>query len=129
MRFFNYIFFRIAQARFKRDNATASTAVALVTLLQAALILSLVIEPISILLFTREELAIHAKKIGWLAGLVSIALLILNYRKYSGKYKEYQACWQNESPAVRFYKGLLILLCFIVPVVATIITNHILQRG
>lgn len=128
MRFFNYILFRIAQARFKRDNTTASTAVTVVTLLQTAIISFLIIEPVSIFLFTKDELAIHAKQLGWLAGLMSIVLLILNYRKYSGKYHEYRVYWQNESSNIRFLKGVLILLCFIIPIVVIIITNNIIHR-
>lgn len=127
MTFFNYIFYRIAQLRFKRDGTKAGTAVTLVSLLQTIL-LEFIIQPTFMFLFTKSELAIHSKQLGWLAGLIFIVLLILNYRKYSGKYEEYQAYWQNESSGARFYKGMLVLLCFILPVVIIIITNNIMHR-
>lgn len=127
MFFFNYIFYRIAQVRFKRDGTTAGTAVTLVSVLQTIL-LEFIIQPIFMLCFTKDELAIHTKELGWLAGVIFIALLIFNYRRYSDKYHEYEIRWQNENSTTRIYKGILVFASFILPIVVIIITNNILHK-
>ena len=127
MFFFNYIFYRIAKLRFKRDGTDAGTAVTLVSLLQAIL-LEFIIQPIFSLIFTRNELALHAKQIGWFAGFIFILLLIYNYRKYDNKYDEYHNRWQGKKSFTRFYKGLLVIISFIIPIIFIVVIDRIIHK-
>jgi len=124
MFFFDYIFYRIAQLRFKKDGLSAGTSVAVVSVLQTMYI-EIILQTLLTLFIKKKYLEIHSKDLGIVGGLIFTCFWVFNSRNASTRCARCRSVWKHESRKARIVKGLLVLLCFIVPAAIIIIADKI----
>jgi len=115
--FFDYIYYRITQWKFKSQGSTSPTALAFISVMQTMLI-QIIISAISKQIWNKDELASHAKQLGLLAILIFLSCMFLNYKKFDGQYEKYLGYWKDEDKCKRFFKGILVIIVVAAPIVA-----------
>jgi riboflavin transporter FmnP len=104
MIFFDYIFYRIAKAYYKREGTDAFTASLLVGAMQATIICDIVLIIVRFF-YSRQETSQHVTSIKYAAGIVIICLIILNYSKYKNRYAQFSERFStsNELPTILIF--------------------------
>lgn len=126
MRFyFDYIYYRMYQAFFKWDGKSGSRALIGVAMIQTLLV-SEIITVILRMFFLRIQLKPYFKEIALIYVVIGIVFLILNMKKYAGKYSDYQDHWKNEPEHRRTFRGILVVLSLIAPWVLFFIMTNVL---
>ncbi len=115
--FFDYIYYRAYKAFFKWDGVYGSRAIWIVTMTQSMSLLAM-FTFITSSFFGRSVLFPYSKMIGFSLVGLSLALFIVNTRKYNNRYSEFEKKWKDESKTTRMGKGLLVILSFLMPWVA-----------
>jgi membrane protein YdbS with pleckstrin-like domain len=110
--FFDYTYYRVTKFYVKWEGRKGVTGIFAVGMLQLLLI------GIPINLFTRFGLGVersdYAGKIAKNAAmLLLIVILILNFKKYYGKFNTYRYKWENETHST--LKGYLVILSLVIP--------------
>jgi len=119
--FFDYIYYRVARWKFKSQGALSPTALGLISAMQAFILELLIVEPIFRFLLNSNFATDHYKQLGWLAGAIAGLLYLLNYNKYKGKYDQYDRRWGNEDAGKRFFKGILVFVLLLLPMILFIV--------
>lgn len=111
---FNYIFYRVARVYFKWDKRHALTAIIAVTMVQTLLVLDIIGLGIRVF-YEKGILKDHVQTTKIIALAMYVALLIVNYLKFEGKYFKYKAYWKEETKEQQFYRGFLVVLALTLP--------------
>ncbi|RYE23926.1 MAG: hypothetical protein EOP45_06360 [Sphingobacteriaceae bacterium] len=112
--FFDYIYYRVCKTFFKWDGVKGNRAICALTMLQTLIICDLVLIFIS-LVWGRTTLFPYSKTLALLAIGISIGLMILNSRKYDGRYNEFNTKWKNEPGNTKILKGILLIVVILTP--------------
>jgi hypothetical protein len=121
--FFDYIYYRITQWKFRTQGDLSVTAVGFISLMQSFLIL-LIIYPILLYFLPNDNPALKTKQLCLIAGAIYIVLLFVNYKSYSGKYDKYKLYWKDERSTKRFFKGILVILSLLLPIIIFVLINN-----
>lgn len=111
---FDYIYYRITQFYFKRDGRTGATAIVAISVVQVML----GIEFVSLLLhllFDRETNRSFIPTIRPIVAIITILLVIFNYRKYNGTYNKFRFHWKDETMKKRRIKGAVVVFSLLLP--------------
>jgi hypothetical protein len=125
--FFDYIYYRIARAKFKTQGPLSATAIGFISIMQALLI-ELIIDPIFTYLLSENDLITYSKQLAYLAGLIGIILMFINYKVYAGKYEKFDMQWKDENRNTRIFKGICIFLSMILPVILFTIESKLVHK-
>lgn len=112
--FFDYIYYRVSKFYFRWDGRTGATGLAAVTMIQVFLIIDFSVI-LTRSLFDRYVFAPYTNQIAMLFFVIVVGLMVVNYRKYVGRYNELKRAWQNERQSVRSLKGFLVIMSIIIP--------------
>jgi hypothetical protein len=118
--FFDYIYYRVTKAYFKWDGRTGATGLAAVTMIQVFLITDFAVI-LTRAFLDRYVFAPYANQIATLFFGIVVVLMILNYRRYVGRYSKLKIYWKEEQPNVRRMKGFLVVVSIILPWVPLIL--------
>ncbi|MGN6639839.1 MAG: hypothetical protein ACTHJ8_13090 [Mucilaginibacter sp.] len=113
------------QAFFKWDGTSGSRALIGIAMIQTLLV-SEIITVILRMLFLRIQLKPYFKEIALTYVIIGVIFLVLNMRKYAGKYSDYQDHWKNEPEGKRTLRGILVVLSLIAPWMLFFIMTNIL---
>jgi len=125
--FFDYIFYRIAQINIRKDFNFDGRAVIAVSLLQAFFI-QIFLSVLLVCFFAKQDILANSKLLCVLAGIIFILLIYLNYKRYNGKYEIYQVKWGNENIYIRIFKGVVVILCYILIPISLFILSRYLHK-
>lgn len=114
---FDYFFYRVAKFFFRKDGTFAPRAVSIVTTVQGMLAGELAVAIMRVVLGF-DETARMAKDVSKTAGVVFLALLVLNYARYSNKYYKIADRWiGKEDPNHYRTRGILVVAGIVLPFV------------
>jgi Ca2+/H+ antiporter len=107
---FDYFYFRFAQKNFKRDGASANTALLNITIVQVLVITNIYL--FFSFLFERENrnFSLFHKILFF---LLFILIYYLNHKKYKGKYLEFRERWKDETKDQRQMRWVVIIFVVI----------------
>lgn len=111
--YFDYVYYRMAKAYYKRDGNDAIRSLIGIAMIQVLTILSPILFVLRLFL-EREELRAYGKHMKYTTLIVFLGLLIYNSFKYKNKYEIYSEIWKNEPKRIRIYKGILVVLSLII---------------
>jgi hypothetical protein len=117
---FDYIYYRLVSFYFKWDGRNGITAVIGVSMIQVLTVIDIVLF-FTRLNFSRSELAPYSKTIGY-AGLgITFLVIVINYFRYRNKYNSFKKKWKHESKSERRRKGVLVIICLVLPLLLLVI--------
>jgi hypothetical protein len=122
--FFSYFYYRITQVYFKWDKRNSITAVLAITMLQSMLIFDVFILTF-VLSYYKGQGQLYPTFFNYLLVVFFVALTIYNYKKYYNKFSFYKNKWKDENKMTRFLKGLLVLICLILPWILIFVVGNI----
>ena len=114
--FFSYFYYRLYHLNSNKGDFQGGPAIATITLIQMILLVDfwiLVVE----LFYGRGYFSDYARSLGYIGVLISLALFIFNYRKYSKQLEEFEKKWNHEGINEKRIKGFLILVFIALPFV------------
>ncbi|HTE01614.1 MAG TPA: hypothetical protein VK668_20140 [Mucilaginibacter sp.] len=114
--FFDYIYFRITKWKYKSQGSNSATAISFIAVMQTMFIEAF-INPMFKFYLTQDYMRLHARQLGWIAGVIFVFLMFVNYRIFDGKYEQFEVKWKDETPNKRFYKGVLVVFSFFIPII------------
>lgn len=120
--FFEYIYYRLTKLFFKRDGRRGFTGIAFISLMQG-LIAGAFLLQISKWTLTEEIRALCRTEIGYLAVLITIFILIYNYKKYNDMYNKCRYYWKDETKEIWLLKGFYVFLTFLVPLALILVVG------
>ena len=112
--FWDYIYYRMVQVNYKWDGKESATALVGVSMIQAVSIVDIILLGLRVC-FSTSRLSPYSKKIGYLSVLIFIIISACNDRIYKNKYESIRSRWVDETSQERFLKGILVVLCLILP--------------
>lgn len=121
--FFDYIFYRTTELFYKRSGRRGVPAISLVSLMQGFLI-GTIFNLIANNLIPKTIREIHSKEFGYIGAIIFAFLFYVNYRKYAGKYNKLRFKWKDEDSAKRLFKGILVVIALILPVIIFTVTSR-----
>lgn len=117
MKIFDYLYYRVSSHFFKRDGLEAFTALMIISVIQSLLfgiVLFLILRATGIDSLVKP----HSKTFAFIYTLASSPLYFMNKKVYDGKYLFFRQKWRNlETKKTRFYRGILVLLFILLPVI------------
>lgn len=113
---FDYIYFRLAKFFFKKDGSFAPRAIAIVTLVQS-LILWILIR----FTFNIEDSSFIREYYKTIVVVFGVSVLVLNYRRYNNKYREYSVRWRgSETSTQRRIRDWLVVLGILISFIISV---------
>ena len=114
MKFFDYIYYRVAKFYFKSDGLSANRAIISISSIQVLSVLSL------ILIISHPFLTLDdTKAFGYgpeiLIGCSFFFICFLNERKYKGTFLNFRELWINEPQQIKFWRGIGVVLSLLLP--------------
>lgn len=109
---FDYFYYRMAKAFFKRDGFTAARAISSLGFLQCLLFLGVglvCLKPF----FSREVTAPYSRLFGYAGAAITICFVTYNFLRYGYDGVKYMALatrWQDETREQRRWRGLAVFL-------------------
>jgi uncharacterized membrane-anchored protein len=111
MVFFDYIYYRVAKAYFKKHGRTGMGGIVAVAFTQSLTIIGL-----TFLLIDRPYETYRKQNLNTRAIVLFIAVfIIINYFSYYKRYNQLRFKWKDESEVAAFYKGILVFLAVVLP--------------
>jgi hypothetical protein len=112
---FDYIYFRIAKFFFKRDGSDGVTAISIISLMQACIIVAIIV--LILKLTSLFEIAIiSGKALGCFSAIIAVALMRVNFLFYKKKYHFLRSKWINESINKKRINGILVIFGILAPI-------------
>jgi uncharacterized membrane-anchored protein len=121
---FAYIYYRVCKAFFKWDGSEGNRAIWAVTMIQTLIIFDLIIMLLT-LFWGHTSLFPYSKILGMSAVVVLFILMIVNGRKYDGRYDELDARWKDESQRKKLLKGCVVTLAMVLPWVGLFLISRL----
>ena len=121
---FDYTFYRVAKAYKKWDGFEGITAIFAVSLSQSMIIIDIILFVILETLSKSERLDLNPyDKI--ILVTIMLAILVLNFIRYKGKFIVFDERWKNELRNQRIYKGILVIFLILFPVIFPILLTSL----
>lgn len=112
---FDYIYFRIAKFFFNRDGSDGVTAISIISLIQACIIVAIIVLILKLTsLF--EIVIISGKALGFFSVIIAVALMRVNFLLYKKKYHFLRSKWINESINKKRINGILVIFGILAPI-------------
>ncbi|ULQ54901.1 hypothetical protein KJS94_09650 [Flavihumibacter rivuli] len=111
---FDYIYYRVIQFYFKWDGRNGATALIIVSMIQALLVIDLLLIILK-LKYTKEQIAPNSKYYAYVGVGIFLVFLVSNYWRYRNKYNYLKKIWKDESPKSRKLRGVLVIVSLITP--------------
>jgi len=111
--FLDYIYYRVAKVYFKWDGRTGATGIIAVSMIEIIALLNVIIF-INYLIYDDQP---NPNAGVWVCiyVLVGFFVILMNYRKYDGKYNQLKRHWVSEPARLREIKGLLVIVALLLP--------------
>jgi hypothetical protein len=120
MKYFDYIFYRIARAYHKSDGNESSTAFIAVGFMQGMIVSDLILFPLRFF-YDRDQTSSHVGLIKIIGGIILTVFIILSYIRYKNMYTRLNVKWGNEVKSTRFFRGILVVIALFLPLVILIL--------
>jgi len=120
MKYFDYIFYRVAKAYHKWDGNNYTTAKTAVGYMLATIVCDLILF-LLILFYGRDQLVLYRGSIKIAAVTIIIVFMFLSSKRYKNLYTALDAKWCNEEKTVKFYRGVLVVVALPLPLVVLIL--------
>lgn len=96
----------------KEEDGVSASSVIFLSMIEGFLLGGLIVF-VSRIFFDRTETAPYSKALSYLGVGILLAIIIINYVRYNGRLYELKHYWKNESHYKKKFKGILILLIFL----------------
>ncbi len=115
--FLDYIYYRATEVLMdfngeKEEDGVSASSVIFLSMIEGFLLGGLIVF-VSRIFFDRTETAPYSKALSYLGVGILLAIIIINYVRYNGRLYELKHYWKNESHYKKKFKGILILLIFL----------------
>lgn len=117
---FDYAFYRMTKAYKKWDGYRGTTAIFGVSLIQSMLIIDAVLI-IFLESFNKAERLSFSPYDKIFIVIIMSTIMILNFKKYKGKYYFLDEKWKTETRTEKLTHGFLIILLIVIPLIFPII--------
>jgi amino acid transporter len=127
MKYLDYIFYRVTKAYMKWDGEGGSTGICAISLVVSMLFVDLygVIHLTFFFDTYGNSYKEEAKSVGIVLMLIVLLLCYIRYRK---RYRILKERWKNETENQRFWRGILVILAIIMPIVFAILYTNVLRH-
>jgi len=123
--FFAYLYYRVCKVFFKWDGIDGNRAIWAVTTIQTLIICDFALVIFIFFGGSRAALFSYSKMIAVSVVVVSIILMIVNGRKYDGRYDELDSRWKDEPENKKIFNGFLLILSMMLPWVGLFLISRL----